>query len=63
MTTATNTAFYSQRASPIFGYKQYPSGEEFMRVAMDITKKYPFLEALKERESKLVSRLLVVFNV
>lgn len=43
MTTTTSTAFYSQVAAAIFGYKQYPSAEEFLRVAMDIAKKYPFL--------------------
>ena len=57
MTATTSTAFYSQAAAALFGYKQYPSPEEFLRVAMDITKKkYPFLESLMQCGTEAVSR-------
>ena len=59
MTTTALTAFYSQIAAAIFGYKQYPTKEEFMRVALDITKKFPFLESPIECGSKAVSRNLL----
>lgn len=45
MTTDTRRAYMSQVASAIFGYKRYPLREEFMRVAGEIVKKYPFLES------------------
>ena len=56
MTITASTAFYSQIAAAIFGYKQYPTKEEFMRVAIYITKKFPFLESPIECGSKAVSR-------
>ena len=40
MTTTASTAFYSQVAAAIFGYKHYLTTEEFMRVAMSISNCY-----------------------
>ena len=55
MTTDTRRAYMSQVASAIFGYKRYPLREEFMRVAGEIVKKYPFLESPMPGGSKTVS--------
>ena len=58
MTTNTRKAYLSQVASAIFGYKKYPIREEFMRVADQIIRRYPFLQSPMPGGSKTVSDLL-----
>ena len=45
MTSETRKAFLSQVAASIFTRKRYPSREEFLRVALDVVRRYPFLES------------------
>ena len=58
MTANTRKTYLSQVASAIFGFKKYPSREEFMRVADQITRMYPFLQSPLPNGSKIVSGLL-----
>ena len=58
MTTNTRKAYLSQVASAIFGYKKYPIREEFMLLADQIIRRYPFLQSPMPDGSKTVRGLL-----
>lgn len=44
MSSADKGKFLGDVASAIFCYRRYPKYEEYLRVAMTITAKYPFLK-------------------
>ena len=44
MSREAKKAFLSSVAFSMFGWKKYPSSEEYARVACEIIKKYPFLK-------------------
>ena len=44
MTRETNALFLSAVASAMLSYKQFPTKEEYTRVAKDIISKYPFMK-------------------
>ena len=44
MTREAKRAFLSSVAAKMFGYKRYPSGEDYTRVAVQIISNYPFLK-------------------
>lgn len=44
MTREAKRAFLSSVAAKMLGYKRYPSSEEYTRVAIQITSKYPFFK-------------------
>ncbi len=59
MTGITRAAFLTQVAGAIFNHKRYPTGPEFIRVASEIIRKYPFLGSTKECGSKTVTVTVV----
>lgn len=44
MTREATTSFLSTVASKMFGYKKKPTTPEYLRVATDIIRKYPFMK-------------------
>lgn len=44
MTKETNAAFLLSIAAAMLGYKWYPTREEYVRVAVDIIRTYPFMK-------------------
>lgn len=56
MTTETRRAYLTQVASSIFNHKLFPTREELTRVALDIIKRYPFLQSPAHCGSRTVSR-------
>lgn len=47
MSRETKAAFYSTIAHTMFGYRKYPTREEYVRVACEIITRYPFLKPPK----------------
>ena len=45
MTRETTKSFFSTVAGSILTFKRYPTKEEFIRIATDIVRKYPFLRS------------------
>ena len=55
MTAETRKTYLSQVAAAIFTKKRYPTREEFQRVALDIVRRYPFMESPVPGSTKTVS--------
>ena len=54
MTRETTSAFLSAVANAMLAYKKRPTAEEYVRISMDIIRKYPFLKD-KNSDSPIVS--------
>lgn len=54
MTVETRKAYMSQIAASIFTRKRYPTREELQRVALDVVKRYPFLQSPVPGSTKTV---------
>ena len=62
LTGVTKTAFYTQVAGAIFNHKRYPTEPEFIRVASEIVRQYPFLGSIKDCGTKTVEFILLHNN-
>ena len=59
MTRETNKAFFSSVAGCMLSFKRYPMKEEFIRIATDIIRKYPFMRS--QTGSPTVSTYLYIY--
>ena len=60
MTAETRRAYITKVAGSIFSHKRYPTREEFQRIAIDMVRRYPFLQSPVPGSTKTVRRRIFV---